>query len=232
MTFQLDCKTHDGVTYLDTPGLADVKLRQEAARAITTALRKSGTYQIFFVITLQAGRIRPEDMATIKLVLESCSDIKCYSIIINKLSKGAYDCLIKDNGEKLKILGLQINEQIRRVDYPPTVLLLKNREELNDTDDVLVKWDDLEKFARQAPCTIVNSNSVQEILPDSALFDKVIAMMTKQMEDLRLDKERVFQLKKHMEDRYFDLMEKRRPKAGVISSLNLRISLFKKMFNH
>lgn len=89
MTFQLDCKTHDGVTYLDTPGLADVKLRQEAARAITTALRKSGTYQIFFVITLQAGRIRPEDMATIKLVLESCSDIKCYSIIINKLSKGA-----------------------------------------------------------------------------------------------------------------------------------------------
>lgn len=60
---------------MDTPGLADIKLRKQAAKAITEALKRDGNYQIFFVITLEAGRIRPEDMATIKLVLESASDI-------------------------------------------------------------------------------------------------------------------------------------------------------------
>lgn len=58
MTFQLDIKKHkDGITYLDTPGLADIKLRQQAAEAITKALKQDGTYQVFFVITLEAGRV-------------------------------------------------------------------------------------------------------------------------------------------------------------------------------
>ena len=59
LTFQLDWKVHNGITYIDTPGLADIKLRQEAAKAITEALKKDGIYQIFFVITLQSGRLRP-----------------------------------------------------------------------------------------------------------------------------------------------------------------------------
>ena len=87
-------KKYNGVTQLDTSGLADINLRQQAAKAITEALKQDGTYQIFFVTTLEAGRIRPEDMITIKLVLESASDIEYYSIIINKLSKVAYNCLI------------------------------------------------------------------------------------------------------------------------------------------
>ena len=87
-------KKYNGVTQLDTSGLADINLRQQAAKAITEALKQDGTYQIFFVTTLEAGCIRPEDMITIKLVMESASDIEYYSIIINKLSKVAYNCLI------------------------------------------------------------------------------------------------------------------------------------------
>lgn len=75
MTYQLEEKKHNGITFMDTPGLADIKLRKAAAQAITKALKKNGTYQIFFVVTLEAGRVRAQDLTTIRLVLENASDI-------------------------------------------------------------------------------------------------------------------------------------------------------------
>merc|ERR1719502_462239 len=59
LTFQLDQKTIKHITYMDTPGLADVKLRKQAAEAITQALRMGGHFKIFFVVTLEAARLRP-----------------------------------------------------------------------------------------------------------------------------------------------------------------------------
>lgn len=38
MTYQLEEKKHNGITFMDTPGLADIKLRKAAAQAITKAL--------------------------------------------------------------------------------------------------------------------------------------------------------------------------------------------------
>ena len=65
LTTQLQQEKHGDVVYMDTPGLADVQLRKAAAKAITEALKKNGIYKIFFVITLEAGRVRPVDLATI-----------------------------------------------------------------------------------------------------------------------------------------------------------------------
>ena len=216
LTFQLDLKEHKGITYLDTPGLADIKLREQAAKAITEALRKNGRYQIFFVITLEAGRIRPEDMATIKLVMDSTSDIKHYSIIINKLSTPVYNFLTQNNQKELTVLVTEITEQIKCTKNPPTILLLLNIMELFDAPNKFVKLDDLDKFAKEAPCITVKPASVMEINGDSASFKKIMEMLIQQILELRNDQQRMEKLHKETEEKYRKLMQTESAKEEVI----------------
>ena len=196
LTFQLDWKVHNGITYIDTPGLADIKLRQEAAKAITEALKKDGIYQIFFVITLQSGRLRPEDMATIRTVLEGASDIKHYSIIISKLSGNAYNGLIQDKGKQLKILMAEIIEQINCKNNPPTILLLLNQIELYHAKNKFIKVDELDKFAEEAPCITVKPASVVDINDDPSSFEKLLKILIQQLNELRNNRNRLLKLLK------------------------------------
>lgn len=46
---------HDGITYMDTPGLNDYERRKQCAAEITAALKKSGLYFICFVLTTEEG---------------------------------------------------------------------------------------------------------------------------------------------------------------------------------
>lgn len=85
-----------GISYLDTPGLEDIEMRKQAAREIEKALKQNGTYRIFFVFTLEAGRIKPADITTIDLVMDAINIArKEFNILINKLNKQ----------EKEKLLG-------------------------------------------------------------------------------------------------------------------------------
>ena len=76
-----------GQVYMDTPGLDDAERREHAAEEITQALKEDGQYKIFFVLTVEAGRIRPGDLKTMELITGSCKDITKYHIIYNKLSE-------------------------------------------------------------------------------------------------------------------------------------------------
>ena len=207
MTFQLDIKKHkDGITYLDTPGLADIKLRQQAAQAITKALKQNGTYQVFFVITLEAGRVRPEDMVTIRLVLESASDIKHYSLIINKLSTIAHDRLLEDNAEQLKIMVAELLEQINCKNEPPTILLLMHKFKLSDENDQFIKWDELNEFVIKAPSIKVEPARVKDIGSDPSSFQETLDILNYQLEELRSDNERMRRIQKEAEEKYRRLL--------------------------
>lgn len=209
MTFQLDIKEHkDGITYLDTPGLADIKLRQQAAKAITEALKKDGTYQVFFVITLEAGRVRPEDMTTIRLVLKSASDIKYYSLIINKLSTTAYDRLLEENAEQLKILVVELLEQINCKNEPPTILLLRHKFKLSDENDQFLKWDELNEFVIKAPSIKVKPARVKDIDGDPSSFQDTLDILNRQLDELRSDNERMKRIQKETEEKYWRLMQR------------------------
>jgi len=81
--------------FADTPGLADMKLKENAAQAITEALAqgaaKGHKTKIVFVVTTEGGRLRPEDMYTIKVVMNSIKlangavpGANSYAIVINK----------------------------------------------------------------------------------------------------------------------------------------------------
>jgi hypothetical protein len=72
--------------YMDTPGLSDTKLRELAAKAIEAAMKEGGAFKVIFVITIEAGRVRPADRTTMELVLES-APITQYGVMINKLGK-------------------------------------------------------------------------------------------------------------------------------------------------
>ena len=207
MTYQLDIKKHNEITYLDTPGLSDLELRQKAAKEITRALKQDGTYQVFFVITLEAGRLRPDDLTTIKLVLESAADIKYYSLIINKLSTTVYDGLQENGGEKLKTVISQLLLQTNSNDKPPTILLLKHQVQLYDAKDKFMKLKDLNEFVEKAPLMNVSSASVMEI-KDVAHYEKLVESMAQEMKQLRIDKKRMEEQVKEAEKKYFQLVQK------------------------
>lgn len=84
------CQIHEyqGFTYVDTPGLSDAKIRTQAAIEIEKALKLHGNYRIIFMMTIEAGRIKPDDLNTIGRVMESLrQQEKCFNVLINKVKK-------------------------------------------------------------------------------------------------------------------------------------------------
>jgi GTP-binding protein EngB required for normal cell division len=76
--------THEGKKYIDTPGLGDIKLREQAAQEIEKSLSQNGNYKVIFVVTIEAGRIRTGDLWTINTVCEAIKVPFEYGLIINK----------------------------------------------------------------------------------------------------------------------------------------------------
>ena len=173
-TYKLDNKEHDGILYLDTPGLADIKMRQAAASAITEALRLSGNYQIFFVMTLSAGRLRPQDLTTIWLVLLNAPDINQFNIIINKLSHKEYDRL-QNNNEKLRLLEPL---DLMGGHHKYTVFLLLHNPKLEDADDKIVNYPELLSFVDNAHWVNVYPSNVSEIPDGDDSFKEQLDSMT------------------------------------------------------
>ena len=87
LTFKLDKYEIDGVVYIDTPGLCDDSRRKEAAKAVTEALKQKGQYKVFVIITLDRGRLRPEDLSVITMMKNSTSELTRYYLILNQVTR-------------------------------------------------------------------------------------------------------------------------------------------------
>ncbi|KAF2070893.1 hypothetical protein CYY_007794 [Polysphondylium violaceum] len=128
-------KTHksitvDNVIYIDTPGLADAKDRELAAKEIEQSLKTNQRFKPLFVVAPTAGRISSEDMATINVVLKSIPENIKYGIIYNKLSQRMIHNYAT-NSDHLNSL----HQSLARP--PHKYLLLKSLEELVDQDNVI-----------------------------------------------------------------------------------------------
>ena len=142
LTSQLDEGYNQNGAFLDTPGLADEKLRASASKAICEGLKKEGHYQILFFATETNGRVVQQDAVTMKLILEAVPDIgKDYGIIVNKLSKGVLKKFKENFHDFLNVLFAGIPPS-RRCSYN-RVLFLGRVGELEDEDDVLVSSESL-----------------------------------------------------------------------------------------
>ena len=92
--FQESCR-FPGYRFADTPGLADCKSAENAAKAITQtlmdAVRKGRAVKLFFVVPSEGGRITAEHLLTIRKVLGCITLVdgtspsaNSYAVIINK----------------------------------------------------------------------------------------------------------------------------------------------------
>ena len=98
LTSQLDQVPVGSITYCDTPGLADDTYRRAAGAAISKVLKEGGPSQVIFVVTEEAGRVRPQDVATMRVVLDAAPEISnSFGIIVNKCTKKKIEFLTDED---------------------------------------------------------------------------------------------------------------------------------------
>jgi len=206
LTYQLEQIKVGNITFMDTPGLEDVKKRKQAAKAITEALKKNGNYQVFFVVTLEAGRVRPQDVTVINLVLESAKEITHYGVIFNKLTKPLLKKLEDDN-EKMKLLvQVSIHEDGKGNKPLPIPLFLHRIDGLEDLDNVTFDIPELKNFMAQIPYLIIHADKVDKI--ETYKYEKYFEGLEIKIKALADDKEKLMQ--KMDEDRkHYELKMKK-----------------------
>ncbi|KAF1784011.1 P-loop containing nucleoside triphosphate hydrolase [Phytophthora cactorum] len=162
MTKDFQQITHQDAVYMDTPGLADRQIERRAADAITTALRQTGSYKIFFIVRLQYGRVQSEDLATIETVLDSIDmkDIP-FVIVINNVKSRQYAAMMEKEEEFFEVITL-INSSKYKTPY---ITFIPTLECLDEKDNQCVKLPtDVETFLRlEAPSTVVPHERVDNI---------------------------------------------------------------------
>ena len=189
MTFQLfqfDKHKVGMHTYMDTPGLADPELRKQAAAAITEALKQEGYYKIFFVMTLQNGRVKAEDVTTMKLVLDA-APVSDFGIIINQVPPKQYRDLTENpKGEDPppfdKVCAC-LTPAMRAGKTSPMVHLMKMDGELEGEDNIVKQLPhDLHAFLQTTPGMVISAKSVQKVSDQD--FEELQKEMETKLNDL------------------------------------------------
>jgi len=162
------CSNLPGYRFADTPGLADIDLAKQAGEAITKALTsaQNGNHEVllFFVVNDNHGRIRTEDLYTIRNVLDSIKvkgerKENLYSVIVNQM-----DCLEvagwKEEGEPM--WKSQFFRSSTSVPYPTTsIIFLPRIKELVNKSNGSHDFKGLGEFLLRAPSLSITS--VQKI---------------------------------------------------------------------
>ena len=154
----------DGKLYGDTPGLDDVTMRALAADEIYKQLLANSVIKLCFVITLEAGRIKPADKATIEVVLDALPpSVNMYSIIVNKLEKSVANQL--KNPEKLARLLFGLNSEKH---YTPHVHFVMKESEVEGEDNVVLSnIQPLRNSLDSAPIFVYDPASVRPLQYDA-----------------------------------------------------------------
>jgi hypothetical protein len=181
--------------YIDTPGLSDISLRKQAAEEIEKALKENNNYKIIFVATLEAGRIKSDDLVTINTVCDAIKVPFEYAIIFNKLTKPVI--------EEINRLGLgryltTLNKQ------PLSTLIIKKDGDMEDANNVHLSSnsDDRTKlvnFITSLKSNMIFVENVQHI--DVGAYQKQVQEMeTKLAEALKKAEEEREKHKKEIAD--------------------------------
>ena len=219
MTESLQLHEHtDGIIYGDTPvnsplfstltfpvftleilslfvkikGLSDVKLRKKAAKSITKALRSDGRFKLIFVATVEAGRVRPDDVTTINLVLDAINHPVEYGVIVNKVTR-KFVLKVTNSEENFNAIFGGFNTGERKTDH---FFYMEKKEELDDEDNKLaVMPEDLRNFIyNTVPDTIIFKEHVSEVKTDE--FERMKEKFAAEIEEIKqnsLKREEAFQ---------------------------------------
>jgi len=174
----LQLVTKSAITYGDTPGLSDIKMRKRAAEEITKILKQNGQYKIFFVCTLESGRVRPDDVTTIKLVLESITVPIEYGIIVNKITKQLQHRL-QESEEGGKNIIACLNTEHRSTLF---FYFYTKNDDLEDRDNVVpVHSKKFLEFIETVPYTVLESRRVADIQVEE--YERLKAMFEEKLKE-------------------------------------------------
>ena len=121
---------YQNALYIDTPGLSYKQTRVQAAKEIEEALKKNSNYKIVFVVTLESGRIRPTDLATIETVCEAIRVPFEYGLIFNKVTRGVMQSIAQEG------LDFYLTPFKKK---PYTTVILKIDDEIEDVKNSYFK---------------------------------------------------------------------------------------------
>eukprot|EP01105_Mastigella_eilhardi_P000289 TRINITY_DN1038_c1_g3_i6.p2 TRINITY_DN1038_c1_g3~~TRINITY_DN1038_c1_g3_i6.p2 ORF type:complete len:308 (-),score=109.78 TRINITY_DN1038_c1_g3_i6:304-1227(-) len=176
-------KDKHGNVFIDTPGLSDIALRKQAAEEISNALSEGGLFKVFFVMTIESGRIRPDDKTTMKLVHDAAPAIgNAYSIIVNKIPCNTQRKLATDDDTRKEFLASLL------LDMPPTghVAFLPKVEELEDADNVVFTFPpNVLQFINAAPVVDIPIESVKKIETD--MYESMLGKLSEQLDQMKHD---------------------------------------------
>lgn len=172
LTTSLRRVTNGVVTYCDTPGLADIEQREAAAKAIATAFAGGGAFKVFFVVTLEAGKVRASDVQTMREILARFPSQPPISIglIVNKVTASVARVL-KDSPSSIARLQEAFDLGSHRIG---SMLLVHKVTELDDANDCLLK--DTQAARLQ---TFVSDFRATDLRKPSASVDEVAKKLSK-----------------------------------------------------
>eukprot|EP01037_Dinobryon_pediforme_P025231 gene25231-27303_t len=166
----------DGKLYGDTPGLDDVAIRAKAAGEMNKILRANNAIKLVFVVTLEAGRVKPADKTTMEVILDALPDsTNKFTIIINKMEKSVYNQL--QEPEKLKRLLVSLVSEKHTTSH--IHFILKDKDADGEDNVMISNIQPLRTALDLAPIFEYNSKEVKDIKHDA--FE---AMREKFAEDL------------------------------------------------
>ena len=232
LTSQLDKKTIGSITYCDTPGLADTDMRIAAGKAISQVLKEGGLCKVFFVVTEEAGRVRPQDAATMRLVLDAAPEIgKKFGIIVNKCTKrkiefffGTEESRNRTNFDKFVV---HLFHGIEEKNQNGNIVLLERRNDLEDEEDIVIQANQiignaygksigLLKYIDILPTINLTPGKANDVNTDD--IEKIKEQFEKQMALLEKDANAMENQVKQMQE----MLEKERnkeDKSGVLYHL-------------
>lgn len=174
---------HPPYRYTDTPGLEDMEMRKKAAEEIRKALTNSdqsgvSRAKIIFVLVCEAGRIRPGDITTMKLVLEA-APIKTYGVVINKLGKKTYEAWTDPtSGEKLRIKLFNNLPFASEYVYP-----MRHYGELFEEDNKIIETPpDFMQFIFFLPENVYQASEVRQVKVE--MFERLKEQQEKMIKQL------------------------------------------------
>jgi GTPase Era involved in 16S rRNA processing len=118
----------------DTPGLMDIETKERAAQAIVSLFRSVKFMKLIFVVTIESGRIRPQDVTTMDIILSSFQNIDMtnkFGIVINKISPRAKARL--STGPELLVTFAALNVKFKTCH----IVINESDENLVDADNVM-----------------------------------------------------------------------------------------------
>ncbi|POM75271.1 Hypothetical protein PHPALM_7647 [Phytophthora palmivora] len=184
LTQNFQKRIHDNVNYMDTPGLADRKIQEKAAAAITEALQQSGTCKLFFMFRLENGRVMSDDLATIEIVLNSIDLEEIpFAIIVNNVKKRQYTKMMEKGTDYLKVVML-----INSITYKtPHIVFIPVLDDLDEEDNAVTELPgDVESFIRfESPTVQIPPQVVKPIQIED--FKKVSERLRDEQEKLLRD---------------------------------------------